>query len=142
MTALKLEQWWPYAAAGILLLLWWLYFGEPFPKNVDGLMAASGTVSVVLVGFLGTAKAIVLSISSSEVFRRLKDSGYNQILFRYLFEALAAGVALLIISLLGFFLPDSQPQRWFMFLWIFSCSLTIFLYIRTTAILFKLVRVA
>lgn len=142
MTALKFEQWWPYPAALSVLAIWWLYFGQPFPKNVDGLMAASGTVSVVLVGFLGTAKAIVLSISSSEVYKRLKDTGYSNVLFRYLFESLTIAIVLLIISLVGFFLPDSRPQEWFMVIWVLSCSATIFLYVRTTAILFKLIKQA
>lgn len=142
MTALKFERCWPYFGALLVLAIWWFVFGGMFPKTVDGLMAASGTVSVVLVGFLGTAKAIVLSISSSDVFKRLKASGYNEILFRYLFELLAAGVLLLVISLIGFFLPESHPQTWFTIVWVLSCSATIFLYIRTTTILFRLVRQA
>jgi hypothetical protein len=142
MTALKIERWWPYLASIAVFLVWWFLFDKTFPKTVDGLMAASGTVSVVLVGFLGTAKAIVLSISSSAVFQRLKASGYHHVLFQYLFESLTAGVILLIVSLIGFFLPEDHPQRWFEIVWVLSCSATIFLYIRTTSILFKLVRQA
>jgi hypothetical protein len=115
---------------------------KAFPKTVDGLMAASDTVSVVLVGFLGTAKAIILSISSSAVFQRLKATAHSDVLFRYLFEYLAWGIALLIISLVGFFLPEEQPQMWFEIIWVVSCSATIFSYMRTTGILFKLVRQA
>lgn len=141
MTALKFEKTWPYAAS-LLIAALWFYVGQPFPNSLDALMGASGTVAAVLVGFLGTAKAIVLSVSSSDVFKRLKESGYSDILFSYLFEAIAAGIIFLVVSMLGFFLPDQKPHHFFSFVWILSGVAAILLYSRATILLFRLVRQA
>jgi hypothetical protein len=146
MTERIWEHVWPYVAA-LLVTGAWAYFGMPFPKNLDPLMGASGTVASVLVGFLGTAKAIILSITSSKVFKRLKEAGYSDVLFQYLYEALLAGIVFLVISMVGFFLPESTAhpsniQMCFSTIWILSGTGAIILYARTTSLLFKLVRQA
>ncbi len=105
-------------------------------------MAASGTVAAVLVGFLGTAKAIVLSISNSRVFKTLKDSGYSNVLFTYLFEAIAAGILFLVVSTIGFFLAANEKHAFFGFFWVLLGTASLLLYTRTTWVLFKLVRQA
>lgn len=141
MTSLSRERYWPYLTA-LLVGAAWFYIGSPFPHNSDPLMGASGTVAAVLVGFLGTAKAIVLSVSTSDVFKRLKESGYSNVLFIYLFEALSTGIVFLVISMLGFFLPEHEPHPWFSLIWVCAGSAAILLYSRTTILLFKLVRQA
>lgn len=139
MTALKLERLWPYVASLAVLLVWWKY-GASFPKNADPLMGASGTVASVLVGFLGTAKAIVLGLTGSRVFKVLKETGYHTVLFSYLAEALLFGVLLLVVSVMGFFLPDNRAPLWFGALWVLIASLAVFLYARAINLLFLLVR--
>lgn len=141
MTALRVERLWPYVGSVVLLGIWW-YIGKPFPPNPDGLLGASGTVAVVFVGFLGTAKAIVLSISHSPVYRRLKETGYSHVLFSYLYESIIAGIVFLIVSVLGFFLTNGKPHDLFAALWVITGAATILLYIRTTNLLFKLVKQA
>lgn len=139
MSALWRERLWPYVG-GLAVLAIWYWFGAAFPSKPDALMGASGTVAAVLVGFLGTAKAIILTITRSAVFRRLKEAGYSAILFRYLYEALLFGSLFLVVSVVGFFLPENQPQKWFAVIWILTGSWALLLYLRSTALLFKLVR--
>ena len=100
MSSQKAEQYWPYVAA-VLGTVSWYYLGAPFPSKPDALMGASGTVASVLVGFLGTAKAIILSITGSRVFKKIREAGFSNLLFRYLFEALIGGMALLVISVMA-----------------------------------------
>ena len=73
MTALHFERWWPYLASAAILCFW-IWLGMPFPSKPDPLMGASGTVAAVLVGFLGTAKAIVLTVTRSAVFQAIKTN--------------------------------------------------------------------
>lgn len=141
MTALRFEHWWPYLVTVIIAIAWW-HFGMPFPRNPDGLLGASGTVAVVFVGFLGTAKAIVLSISNSPVYQKLKDAGYHRVLFNYLYDSILFSILFLIVSLIGFFLPEGEPSHWFALAWVLSGAATILLYVRTTNLLFQLVRQA
>lgn len=141
MKPIYFERGWPYAAA-IIVAGVWFYGGRPFPSRPDALMGASGTIAAVFVGFLGTAKAIVLSISNSRVFKKLKETGYSNVLFSYLFEAIAAGILFLIVSTVGFFLKENAQHPWFGFIWILTGAAAVSLYTRTTLILFKLVRQA
>ena len=141
MTPLFRERWWPYACSIIITFVWYL-LGAPFPPKPDALMGASGTVAAVLVGFLGTAKAIVLSVSNSDVFKRIKESGYSDVLFWFLFESLTAGTVFLVISIIGFFVPEHSPNLWFSILWVLSGTTAMLVYSRTTYLLFKLVRQA
>ena len=139
MSALWIERLWPYAV-GIAVLGVWYWLSSPFPAKPDALMGASGTVAAVLVGFLGTAKAIILTITRSAIFRKLKEAGYTAILFRYLYEAILFGSVFLVVSVVGFFLPENEPQKWFAIIWILTGSWALLLYLRSTALLFKLVR--
>jgi hypothetical protein len=141
MTPLLFERLWPYVLTIVITIIWW-YVGRPFPHNPEALLGASGTVAVVFVGFLGTAKAIVLSISHTPVYKKLKDTGYHNILYFYLYESILSGIIFLIVSLLGFFLPNETPHHWYATLWVLTGSATILLYIRTTNLLFRLVRKA
>jgi hypothetical protein len=142
--SLFIERIWPYGVGAIAWLVWWRILGAPFPLQPDALMGASGTVSAVLIGFMGTAKAIVLGLADSAVFRQLKEAGYMGLLFNYLYEAVLAGLALLVISIFGFFLPhDVVPTHvpgWFAGVWVFLGFTAVSLYIRALNHLFKLVR--
>jgi hypothetical protein len=103
MTSLIWERSWPYVGAVLVLAVWWFGLGHPFPAKPDALMGASGTVAAVFVGFLGTAKAIVLGLTSSAAFKKLKTTGYSKLLFAYLYEALFGGIIFLAIPIIGFF---------------------------------------
>jgi hypothetical protein len=141
MKGIFIERAWPYVASLIALGVWW-YFGAPFPLKPDPLMSATGTVAAVLIGFLGTAKAIVLGMTDSEVFKRLKASGYNNVLYSYLYEALTAGMVFLVVSVVGFFLTENQPHPIFSAIWILTGIAAMALYLRVTSLLFKLIRQA
>src|SRR5215207_4867409 len=128
MKSLHFEQWWPYASAITVLACWALILGFPFPNNPDPLMGASGTIASVLVGFLATAKAVILGITGSEVFKKLKAAGYSNLLFSYLSQAVFGGIVLLVVSTFGFFFPRQPPPLWFQYLWVMAAATAILLY--------------
>ena len=142
--SLRFERTWPYAIGAIGWLIWWRLLGSPFPFPADPLMGASGTVSAVLIGFIGTAKAIVLGLADSAVFKQLKAAGYMKLLFNYMYEAVLVGLSLLVISIIEFFLPHGSVPKpvpgWFAGLWIFLGTTAVLLYIRAVNHLFKLAR--
>jgi hypothetical protein len=142
MTALLFERSWPYVGSAVVLAVWWFALGHPFPAKPDALMGASGTVAAVFVGFLGTAKAIVLGLTSSTAFKKLKATGYANLLFAYLYEALFGGVIFLAIAVVGFFLPENRPQTWFSIVWFLTGVASLLLYMRVTGLLFRLIKQA
>jgi hypothetical protein len=133
------ERLWPYLAGVVVTAIWWCGFGAPFPDHPDGLLAASGGASAVLVGFLATAKTIILSVGNTEVFARFKAGGFTRLLFSYLYEALLFGIMLLVVSIMGFFVaPAGLAFLAFSLAWMIVASWSLMLYLRITHLLFKL----
>lgn len=109
LTPLMWEHVSPFVYSGAALFLWW-WSGALFPKDFTQLMTATGTVAAVLTGFLSTAKAVVLGLTGSEVFQRLKAAGYHNDFLAYMRVGVLASIALLTISVLGLFIEPTQTR--------------------------------
>lgn len=138
MSGKTFETYWPYAFSLVFTFVWWRYLGVVFPSNASALIGATGTVSAVIVGFLVTAKAIVVGLTGTPVFKILVKTGYSGLFYRYILEAEIGGLSLLIISIVGFFvLSDSglSPLS-YKIIWIFVAVLSICLFVRVLYMLF------
>jgi hypothetical protein len=135
-----IEGSWPYLAAVLVTVGWYWPLGAPFPVPAGGLLGAALMATAVIVGFLATAKAVMLGVASSDAFKRLRDAGFIGSLFRYLFEAVWFGIGFLVYSVLGFFLDHaSEPiARWYPPIWVLLGALVILLYARITQLFFML----
>ena len=142
MSALFWEKFWPYIMAVVVTCAWLFLAGGVFPTNIDNLMTATGTASAVLVGFLATAKAIVLGLTNSPVFLAIKAANYHRVLFQYFFEAIAIGTGLLLASVLGFFFSSHTAPLWFSIVWVFVATSAMFTYGRVVCVLFRLIEKA
>lgn len=140
LTALRVERYWPYPAAAAGTFIWWVWGEMRFPQQPDNLLAATGNTVAVLVGFLAASKAIVLSISGSRVFKKLKETGYHNFMFSYFYQAIVLGILFLATSILGFFVSNPAAPAWFKAVWVFLAFLSFFCFIRVVQILFKLLR--
>lgn len=140
--SLFLERTWPYFFSAIVVVAWFFYLERPFPSNASDLMSATGNVSAVLVGFLITAKAIVLSLTNTPVFQRLTQTGYNKVFFNYIYEAEVAGIILLVLSLIGFFVMNSSGMTpvYFQCGWLLACLLTVTLFFRVVTMIFRFLK--
>lgn len=141
MTELFWEKYWPYFVAALISASWFHFLQHHFPSPPDNLLLATGTAAAVLIGFLATAKAIVLGLTNSPVFQAIKHTGYNAVLFRYFFEAVVFGTAALVISITGLFLPNPNPV-WFATTWIVVATIAILDYLRVVSVLFRLIEKA
>lgn len=138
--SLLIERIWPYVGAAAGTAIWFYVAGAKFPEKPDGLLGATGNAVAVLVGFLASSKAIVLSVSASAVFEKLSAAGYSQLLFAYLYEAIAAGMLLLVVSFIGFFFDSSALSIWYKSAWVAISLAALFCFFRVVGILFKLLR--
>ena len=141
MSGLLVEKSWPYVITLLVVICWFHFLQHHFPNPSDDLMLATGTAAAVLIGFLATAKAIVLGLTSTAVFKALKDTGYHSILFHYFFEAIVFGTGALVISIVGFFLPEPKPV-WFAIIWVAIATVALFNFLRVVGFLFKLIKQA
>lgn len=126
----------------------WRYFGSPFPASPDGLFGTAATVAAVFASFLGVAKAIILSIKTSDAYKILAQKGYTSELFGYLRSGIFASVLFASLSILGFFVSKESVIHGhklysiFSMAWIFAGAYSPFTYIRVTNILFKLLKIS
>ena len=138
---LLFERVWPYGAALLWTLAWWKYLEATFPSDPAGLLTASGTAAAVLVGFLATANAIVLGLSNTELFIRLKNAGYLGLIHSYFFEATIASTVFLIVAMVGFFLTNEQASHGvFPIVWMLAGSSALSLFARIAHALFNFLR--
>jgi len=84
------------------LLYWcvsWRVRGwPPVSRSVKDLLVATVSVSAIAVGFLGTAKSILISMGNRKIVKQLKDAGYYGQVIDYLMAAINLAFALAIGS--------------------------------------------
>ena len=135
-----IEAAWPYVVGGLVLAVWRFPLEATFPGKMDGLLAASGTAAAVLIGFLSTAKAVLLGLSSSEALKVLKGAGFLGLFYRYIFEAIWGGISFLVLVTLGFFVasPEGAAPYWYAAAWVLFGSTVVAQYVRVTQLFFAL----
>jgi len=147
MISLWVERYYPYAVGLLGVIIWGWGFSAPTPSDVSPILGASVTVSAVLGGFLGASKTIVLSIRSSRLYYRLKNSGYLNDLFRYMTEAIVSALLLLAASLFGFFVnmhavlgSNIEAEEAYFAIWIVLVICAVLNYYRIYRIMTNLLR--
>ena len=76
----------------------------PLPTSLP---AGTLTLGIVVAGFAGTQRNLLLGMKGSDVLRMLADSKYSSDLLDYLMHSVNAGLVVSIISGVGFFIDDN-----------------------------------
>lgn len=151
MTSLLREQVGPYVIGVLVTGTWWFGLGHTFPDDPAGLLSASGTIASVLVGFLATAKAIIMSISTSPTYAHIRSLGYGDQLMNYIRSAIYAGLIFLVLATLGFFIDwkEAAPSEMerigvnaYRAGWVLTGSAGLALYVRVISLIFKVLKKA
>lgn len=141
MSPAQREAGWPYLAGLLVTAGWWFLLDRNFPRGPEDLFAASGTIASVLVGFLATAKAIIMSISSTATYQTLQSAGYDKRLMSYIRSAIYAGLLFLLISTLGFFVGwEAAESEWrlaYEIAWVGTGAIGLALYVRIIHLIFR-----
>jgi len=108
VTDLQREQWGPWVLAALWaiafgLFQWKGWFVLP-ASSKDAYLGALLSLGGVFTGFMATLKTLLFSLND-KTYRRLKASGYDRDLLRYLADALWGSMALCAIALVAFHLP-------------------------------------
>jgi len=104
--SLQRERYAPYMLALLSAIIWHVT-DTKLPED-SSILSASLTLSAILTGFLATAKTIVMSSLESAVMIRVKKSGYLVDLISYLKQAIWLSFSFCIVSLIGFFIINSD----------------------------------
>jgi len=137
MKNIRVERYYPEVAA-LMSAAAWCCFDFQFPENSDAFLSASLTFSAILIGFLSTTQAIIMSLPSGSAIDILKTSGYINILTQYLRLAIYGLLVFSIFNLLGFF--RLNELFWYEPLWVASGMYSLASFQRMVEIFIKIMR--
>ncbi len=111
----RTAEWWYPILAGIAGVAGYGVFAPTFPTSPEAapsLFSAVISTAAIAVGFLATAKSILLSIDRQPVIVKLKAAGKYKLLVSYLVQATIWSFLLAGTSV-ACFLPDlKNPAEW------------------------------
>jgi len=118
------EQWYPLLG-GVTITAVLFYVVSDFPVTAEAapsLFSAIVSISAITVGFLATAKSILVSIDDKPIIANLKRLGMYDRLITYLLSAIYWSFALAVVSSVCFIVDLKNPvwwHPWLLFLWLF-----------------------
>ena len=126
----------PVYLAAVMLIGGLRFWDLPWPKDPGQLLSASLTVGSVVIGFLVSAKAIIVS-SNSRNIEHLRSMDLMIELTDAFAVAIYLSMAFIVLNTIGFF---DVTGRWFEAIWISIGVSMLYSFKRITTILFRLVR--
>lgn len=126
---------------------YWLLRTSTIPPGTKDLLASFLNVAAIMIGFLVTAKSILLSIDDKWIIQRSKEAGAYEMLVSYLVAATYWWLITALLSALGVALVPPTLQDWqhiiavrlFSF-WIFAASTAILTALRVLTIYSSILR--
>ena len=131
------ERSYPFMGAALVSGCWW-WFCVKFPEPADSMLNASLTFGAIITGFLGTSKAILMSLKGTKIFRRLYDSGFINDLSGYLQAAILSSLGFCLLSFAGFF--KLGANQYFGVAWSFFGAHTVLSFWRIMAVLLAILK--
>lgn len=117
--SLTFERWYPlfFAMASIVVAV---ALDMSFPDNDSyraGLLSAAISASAIFVGFVATAKSILMALPSG-IRQQLHDSRYIEDLTSYLNQAMGSNLAFCVLNIMGFFPATQAKMHLFVPFWV------------------------
>jgi hypothetical protein len=137
------ERWYPFCGGAIVGLL---YFFVPtlnsyvFPETTPQLLSAVVSVGGISLGFLMTAKAILISVDDRPFIQRIKEARLYKRIIRYMRSAIFWSFALTLLSAVALIFDYKghttwdAPHVWATAIWFAIATAAILSYIRVSRI--------
>lgn len=135
--SLWFEKWYPYLGGLIFSGIWFLLCLQ-FPQKPEIVLSSTLTLSAIIMGFLTTAKAIIISIKGGKVWSDMHDSTYLDLLVSYLAHAIYISFIFCIITLFGLFFCVLSIS--YQLAWAFFASCTALTFIRVVSIFLRILK--
>lgn len=118
--SLTFERWYPlmFAIASAIAAM---LLDAALPNSESyraGLLSAAISASAIFVGFVATAKSILMALPAEGIRKQLHDSHYIDDLASYLNQAMASNLGFCALNIAGFFPIIQANMAWFAPIWI------------------------
>lgn len=142
--ALLFEKWYPITTAALAGAFYLLFLRDRgVPETLHEVFGAAVNVSAIAVGFLATAKSILISLDDKRVITHLKQTGKYSVFVNYLLRATQYSFALALLSgcALAVRLSSSRPWQVYVFAaWLFFLVASLLSYYRVIHVFAKILR--
>ncbi len=122
----------------VATLVAWKWVDIAWPVNPDALLGSGLTMGSVVVGFLISAKAIILATTGRGI-ERIKEMGLMIELADAFAVAVYMAMAFSLVSCIGFF---GLQERWYEAVWAGLGLGMLYSFLKITRLLFRIVRSA
>ena len=121
LMSLTFERWYPAIYAVAASVAAWMG-GAILPEDSSyraGLLSAAISASAIFVGFVITAKSILMALPvATGIRQKLRDSGFEEDLTFYLTQTMFSNLAFCTLNIIGFFPITQQHIYCFSPIWI------------------------
>jgi hypothetical protein len=110
-----IEQWYPTGLALVATVAYLIvtrFIQWPPPHNVAAVMAAMGTFAGITVGFLATAKSILIAIDDRKIIRDLRTLGRYKRIINNIWAAIIWSLLMALLSAAWLFVDLTPPTTW------------------------------
>jgi len=139
-----MEKWYPHVFGGLVTIGFLVFHHHvTLPASTKDLFSAVITISAIAVGFLATAKSIMLSMDKKRVIRQLKEIGQYDTILQYLMSAVHWAFACSILSACALLVDCKEQPCWFPWafaVWLFVTTTTATSCYRVIRIFHKILR--
>ena len=126
MTNKNFDNYYPLACGAIIsfayLGLFSFYPKFALAKGFRDIFISSITINAIVIGFLATAKSILISIQNSEVVKWMKETNTYETTIKYFMDAILLAMACAVWSMFLLLIDFSNPVKyilWWIAVWVF-----------------------
>jgi hypothetical protein len=143
----KYDQYYPLIG-GVIIAFVYLVLFSFFPKftiskGFRDIFIAAITINAISIGFLATAKAILISINQSKIVKWMKETGTYNTIIKYFMDALVLSMLCAVWSMFLLLIDFSNPVKYILFCiatWVFLFTASMLSMYRIVAIFSKILR--
>jgi len=122
----KIDKYYPLVGGALFALaylgLFFLYPKFAIAKGFRDIFISAITINAISIGFLATAKAILISIQKSRIVKWMKETGTYETTIQYFMDALSLSMMSAILSMLLLLIDFNNPVKYILFgiaVWVF-----------------------
>lgn len=139
------ERSYPYLFALMAGVLAYRFGTSNLYAGMENAIGEVVSASSIIVGFLATAMAIMMSIGDNPILKRLKEAGSYKRILGYLWAAAFSALALVAVSVVLKFASntphfDGSIRQWSTALWMALAVLVLFSSYRSIHLIYVLLR--
>jgi hypothetical protein len=135
------DKYYPFIGGAIVAIAYIvLFIFHPqiaLAKGFRDIFIASITINAIAVGFLATAKSILISIHNSKIVKWMKETGAYEITINYFMTSLTVSILCALWSMVLLLIDFSNPEKYIEF----GIAVWVFLFISAMLAMYRIIRI-